>query len=94
MRRRRFGARARSAERGFPEPRCRDRFEVAAQRVVGERHLKLRLRRGAQALDAMLFGAADPLPDAIAATYRLSANHYHGAVTLQLILEHWHPATG
>jgi single-stranded-DNA-specific exonuclease len=74
---------------GFPEPRFHDRFEVAAQRVVGERHLKLRLRRGAQALDAMLFGTADPLPDAIAATYRLSANHYNGAVTLQLILEHW-----
>jgi len=74
---------------GFPEPRFHDRFEVAAQRVVGERHLKLRLRRGAQLLDAMLFGHADPLPEAILATYRLSANHYNGAVTLQLIIEHW-----
>ena len=74
---------------GFPEPRFHDRFEVAAQRVVGERHLKLRLRRGAQLLDAMLFGHAGPLPETILATYRLSANHYNGAVTLQLILEHW-----
>jgi single-stranded-DNA-specific exonuclease len=74
---------------GFPEPRFYDRFEVAAQRIVGERHLKLRLRRSGQQLDAMLFGHADPLPETIAATYRLSANHYNGAVTLQLILEHW-----
>jgi single-stranded-DNA-specific exonuclease len=74
---------------GFPEPRFYDRFEVASQRVVGERHLKLRLRRGRALIDAMLFGHADPLPDAITATYRLSANHYNGAVTLQLILEHW-----
>ena len=74
---------------GFPEPRFHDRFEVAAQRVVGERHLKLRLRRGAQLLDAMLFGHSEPLPDAIVATYRLSANHYNGNVSLQLILEHW-----
>ena len=83
---------------GFPEPRFHDRFEVIAQRIVGERHLKLRLRRGApqgdllrgaQTLDAMLFGSADPLPDIITATYRLSANHYNGATTLQLILEHW-----
>jgi single-stranded-DNA-specific exonuclease len=74
---------------GFPEPRFHDRFEVAAQRVVGERHLKLRLRRGAQLIDAMLFGHAEPLPDRILATYRLSANHYNGAVTLQLLLEHW-----
>ncbi len=74
---------------GFAEPRFHDDFAVAAQRVVGERHLKLRLRRGAQTVDAMLFGHADPLPDEITATYRLSANHYNGAVTLQLILEHW-----
>jgi single-stranded-DNA-specific exonuclease len=77
---------------GFPEPRFYDQFEVAAQRVVGERHLKLRLHRGKQQLDAMLFGHADPLPETIAATYRLSANHYNGAVTLQLLLEHWQAA--
>jgi single-stranded-DNA-specific exonuclease len=77
---------------GFPEPRFYDHFEVAAQRIVGERHLKLRLRRGKQQLDAMLFGHADPLPGNIAATYRLSANHYNGAVTLQLLLEHWQAA--
>ena len=77
---------------GFPEPRFHDRFDVAAQRVVGERHLKLRLRRGAQLIDAMLFGHADLLPEAILATYRLSANHYNGSVTLQLIIEHWQAA--
>ncbi len=77
---------------GFPEPRFYDHFEVVAQRIVGERHLKLRLRRGKQQLDAMLFGHTDPLPESIAATYRLSANHYNGAVTLQLLLEHWQAA--
>jgi single-stranded-DNA-specific exonuclease len=94
---------------GFPEPRFHDRFEVAAQRVVGERHLKLQLRReasplggrraasplarhsGGQLVDAMLFGHADPLPADITATYRLSANQFNGAVTLQLILDHWQP---
>ncbi len=78
---------------GFPEPSFYDTFEVAAQRIVGERHLKLRLCRGKALIDAMLFGHADPLPAAIAATYRLSANHYNGAITLQLIIEHWFPAT-
>jgi single-stranded-DNA-specific exonuclease len=77
---------------GFPEPRFHDEFEVASQRIVGERHLKLRLCRGKILIDAMLFGRADPLPDSIAATYRLSANHYNGAVTLQLILDHWQTA--
>ncbi|MGE0559771.1 MAG: single-stranded-DNA-specific exonuclease RecJ [Burkholderiales bacterium] len=86
---------------GFPEPRFHDVFEVTAQRVVGERHLKLRLRReasppggclGGVQVDAMLFGQSEPLPDSIAATYRLSANHYNGSVLLQLILEHWQAA--
>lgn len=86
---------------GFPEPRFHGEFTIASQRVVGERHLKLRLRREAsplgeqqqgQQLDAMLFGHADPLPDKVIAGYRLSVNHYNGAVTLQLILDHWQPA--
>jgi len=113
---------------GFPEPRFHGEFTIASQRVVGERHLKLRLRceasplggrreasppgerceasplggrceasplggsqRGQQ-LDAMLFGHAEPLPDKVIAGYRLSVNHYNGAVTLQLILDHWQPA--
>jgi single-stranded-DNA-specific exonuclease len=46
----------------------------------------------ANAAAAALFGHADPLPDVITATYRLSANHYNGAVSLQLILDHWQPA--
>jgi len=75
---------------GFPEPRFYDTFEIMNQRIVGERHLKLRLKRDDRQFDAMLFGQADPLPERIAATYRLSANHYNGVTTLQFILEHWH----
>ncbi len=75
---------------GFPEPRFYDTFEIMTQRIVGERHLKLRLKRNDRQFDAMLFGQADPLPERIAATYRLSANHYSGVTTLQFILEHWH----
>jgi len=77
---------------GVPEPAFLDRFGVPGHGTGGERHVKLRLRGGGQLIDALLFGHADPLPEANAATYRLSANHYNGAVTLQLILEHWQAA--
>ena len=77
---------------GFPEPVFCDRFSVASRRVVGEHHLKLQLQRDNRRVDAMLFGHAGPLPAEILATYRLSANHYNGDVTLQLILEHWRDA--
>lgn len=74
---------------GFPEPRFADDFTVAAQRIVGERHLKLRLGRGTQLFEAMLFGQTEKLPDRITAVYRLTTNHYNGKVSLQLIIENW-----
>jgi single-stranded-DNA-specific exonuclease len=77
---------------GFPEPRFFDRFEVKSQRVVGGRHLKLRLNRAGQVFDAILFGATDTLPPEIEAVYRLEVNEYNGARGLQLTLHHWHPA--
>ncbi|APV50734.1 single-stranded-DNA-specific exonuclease RecJ [Betaproteobacteria bacterium GR16-43] len=77
---------------GFPEPRFIGRFEVHSQRVVGEHHRKLALRREGRNLSAMRFGSADPLPDAIDAVYRLDLNEYQGVESLQLLVEHWEPA--
>jgi single-stranded-DNA-specific exonuclease len=73
---------------GFPEPRFAGRFSVQAQRVVGERHLKLTLGLDARRFSAIRFGSAEPLPASIDAVYRLDVNEYHGASTLQLIVEH------
>jgi len=79
---------------GFPPPLFEDVFEVRDQRIVGGRHLKLRLRRagGGGEFAAMCFGEAGPLPDRIHAAYRLEANEWNGARTLQLMVEHWEPA--
>ena len=77
---------------GFPAPQFCDVFEVAQQRVVGEKHLKLTLTRDGQRFEAMLFSHADALPPRIEAVYRLSVNEFNGARTLQLILAHWTPA--
>lgn len=75
---------------GFPEPRFYDRFGVASQRIVGERHLKLRLARGQRLFEAMLFGATPQLPSRIGAVYRLDLNDYNGSRALQLCVDHWH----
>jgi single-stranded-DNA-specific exonuclease len=77
---------------GFPQPRFCDRFDVSAQRIVGGRHLKLRLARDGRTYDAILFGASDSLPPAIDAVYRLEVNEYRGQRSLQLTLDHWRPA--
>jgi single-stranded-DNA-specific exonuclease len=86
---------------GFAPPTFTSRFCVEDQRVVGQRHLKLKLRRQETKIrdggrmkpdilyDAILFSHASLLPDVIEAIYRLQINEFNGSSTLQFILEHW-----
>ncbi|KVW95690.1 single-stranded-DNA-specific exonuclease RecJ [Thiobacillus denitrificans] len=78
---------------GFPAPLFTATFDVMAQRVVGEKHLKLKLARAGEVFEAMRFFHADPLPDRIRAVYALMPNEYNGQQTLQLKLQHWEPAS-
>ncbi len=74
---------------GFPEPLFEGAFRVISQRVVGEKHLKLRLAGTAGELDAIRFFSSEPAPEEIHAVYSLSINEYNGRETLQLIVRHW-----
>jgi len=74
---------------GFPQPSFFDRFQVIEQRVVGGKHLRLRLLREGRTFNAMLFGAATELPTSVNAVYRLDINEFNGTRTVQLTLQHW-----
>jgi single-stranded-DNA-specific exonuclease len=74
---------------GFPQPVFCDNFAVESQRVVGERHLKLRLVKNGRRIEAMRFGAVDPLPAQVRAAYRLGVNEFNGLKSLQLNVEHY-----
>jgi single-stranded-DNA-specific exonuclease len=74
---------------GFPEPLFEGDFHVLTQRVVGEKHLKLKLSSPAGTFDAIRFFCADPAPDHIHAVYSLSVNEYNGSESLQLMVRHW-----
>ena len=74
---------------GFPAPRFDDEFAVAQQRVVADRHLKLRLAKDGTEYEAMLFSHTAPLPRRVRAVYRIAVNEYRGAQKLQLTIEHW-----
>jgi single-stranded-DNA-specific exonuclease len=86
---------------GFSSPTFASRFYVEDQRVVGQKHLKLKLRKYSpetgdskrvKFYDGVLFSHTAPLPDVITAIYRLHVNEFNGSSALQLILEHWfHP---
>ena len=74
---------------GFPQPVFCDTFLVENQRVVGERHLKLWLMKNGRRIEAMRFGALDPLPQRVRAAYRLSVNEFNGLKNIQLNVEHF-----
>ncbi|WP_407351657.1 single-stranded-DNA-specific exonuclease RecJ [Luteimonas sp. R10] len=79
---------------GFPEPLFDGEFEVLDWRIVGERHLKLRLRSPdrREPLGAIQFGGADATggepPQRVRLAYRLAADDYRGGQAIQLIVEH------
>jgi single-stranded-DNA-specific exonuclease len=74
---------------GFPQPMFCDTFAVDSQRVVGERHLKLRLVKNGRRFEAMRFGALEPLPASARLAYRLGVNEFNGLKTVQLNVEHF-----
>ena len=81
----------------FPPPVFDNEFRVVSQRVVGEQHLKLRLRTRDRLVDAIAFRVLEPgekpsLPDRIRAVFQLDVNHFRGESGLQLIIEHMEPA--
>ncbi len=73
---------------GFAEPLFEGGFEVESQRVVGEKHLKLKLKSAAGNVDAIYFFYNEPVADTVHAVFSLSINEYNGKQTLQLIVRH------
>ncbi len=84
---------------GFPEPAFDGCFGVVDTRVVGERHLKLRLKAASgEFADAIAFrylddpAAAAPRPQQqVEFVYRASLNEYAGSRRLQLVSEWLRP---
>ena len=80
---------------GFMAPAFCDEYEIADQRIVGGRHLKLRLRApdSARVFNAILFGHENPLPPRIRAIYRVQVNEFNATRSVQLLVQHWQPAS-
>jgi single-stranded-DNA-specific exonuclease len=78
---------------GFAPPSFFDDFEVTEQKIVGGRHLKLRLRRepAEPAFNAIVFGRDAPLPSRVSAVYRVQVNEFNGMRSVQLVLDHCQP---
>jgi len=73
---------------GFPAPLFHDEFEVEQQRVLKEKHLKLKLRKGNTRIEAIQFNFSTQPGNKTRAAFRLSINEYMGVETPQLMVEH------
>lgn len=77
---------------GFPEPVFQGEFIVENQKIVGEKHSKLRLLQGNRIFDAILFHHNEPVPNVIKAVFSLDVNEWQGNRTLQLRLQNFDAA--
>lgn len=79
---------------GFPEPVFDGRFEVQAAKLVGENHLKMRVRPdgGQRSVNAIAFNQGSALDtllnEHVRLVFRLDVNEYRGVESAQLIVEH------
>jgi single-stranded-DNA-specific exonuclease len=72
---------------GFEAPVFCDEVQVLQQRLVGEKHLKLRLRHAGHERDAIWFSHAEPLPAQARVAFRLSLDEWNGRQRVQMVVE-------
>jgi single-stranded-DNA-specific exonuclease len=72
---------------GFEPPLFCDEVDVVQQRLVGEKHLKLRVRHAGQLRDAIWFGHAEPVGEHVRLAYRLTIDEYQGQQRVQMVVE-------
>ena len=72
---------------GFAPPTFSEEVEVLGQRLVGEKHLALKLRHHGQPVDGIWFGRVDPLPPLAHLAFRLEADEWQGYKRVRFVVE-------
>ena len=77
---------------GFAAPVFQDSVEVISQRIVGEKHLSLKLKLHGQTIDGIWFGRTEALPARAELAYRLVLDSWQGQRKLKLHVENMRTA--
>jgi len=72
---------------GFAPPVFSDEVEVVSQRLVGEKHLALKLKHQGQPVDGIWFGRIEPLPTRVKLAYRLDVDEWQGQKRVRFMVE-------
>ena len=72
---------------GFAAPTFSEELEVVSQRIVGEKHLALKLKHQGQPVDGIWFGHTEQLPARVKLAFRLDADEYQGVRRVRFLVE-------
>ena len=72
---------------GFAPPTFSEELEVVSQRLVGEKHLSLKLKHQGQPVDGIWFGHTEALPARVTLAFRLDVNEWQGQRRVQFLVE-------
>jgi len=72
---------------GFAPPVFSEEVDVVSQRLVGEKHLALKLRHQGHPVDGIWFGHTDPLPPRVKLAFRLDADEWQGQRRVRFLVE-------
>ena len=72
---------------GFAAPTFSEELEVLSQRLVGGKHLALKLKHQGQPVDGMWFGHTDALPPRVKLAFRLDADAWNGVRRVRFLVE-------
>ncbi len=60
---------------------------MLGQRLVGEKHLSLKLRHQGQPVDGIWFGRTEPLPNVAHLAYRIEVDEWQGNQRVRFVIE-------
>jgi len=72
---------------GFAPPVFSEEVEIISQRLVGEKHLQIKLRHQGQPVDGIWFGHTEPLPSRVKLAFRLDADEWQGVRRVRFLVE-------
>ncbi|RFO98210.1 single-stranded-DNA-specific exonuclease RecJ [Rhodoferax lacus] len=72
---------------GFAPPTFSEEVEVLSQRLVGEKHLQLKLKHQGQPVDGIWFGHTEQLPARVKLAFRLDAEEWNGVRKVKFLVE-------
>ncbi|WP_198969666.1 single-stranded-DNA-specific exonuclease RecJ [Xylophilus sp. ASV27] len=72
---------------GFAAPTFSEEVRVLSQRLIGEKHLQLKLMHQGQPVDGIWFGHTEALPAQVKLAFRLDVNEWRGERKVQFLVE-------